>query len=320
MNFNHEITALEYLFIAFFLVLYMLYIGRTIWVAQALNTTARAVVVKFFLRTLYCGLLIASLLGPFFGETEGEIVAEGRDIFVMMDVSKSMDAADVAPSRLEKAKFELQRLVEVLPENRFGLIIFSSDAFLQVPLTFDASAFSLFLQALNTTQISASGTDVCQALNLAVAKHLNNTKAENKTKILLLITDGEDFGICDGRMLAQIRQYGMHLFIVGIGTQAGGKISVGNGFVKDEDGQTVVTRLKSTYLRELATITNGQYFEIGPKINTFADIQAAIGKIESRLIDSRKVVVSSNKYRYFLVAALILLVLDVLFTVTTFKV
>lgn len=320
MNFNYEITALEYFFIACFLVLYLFYIGRTIWVAQALDSTARAVVVKFFLRTFYCGLLVVSLLGPFFGESEGEIVAQGRDIFVMMDVSKSMDAADVSPSRLEKAKFELQRLVEVLPENRFGLIIFSSDAFLQVPLTFDVDAFNLFLQALNTSQISASGTDVCQALDLAVAKHLNNTKAENTTKILLLITDGEDFGNCDRRMLAKIRQYGMHLLIVGIGTQAGEKIKTGNGFVKDEDGKIVVTRLNSTYLRELAMTTNGQYFEIGVKINTMSDIQAAIGKIQGRLIDSRKVVVSSNKYRYFLLAALVLLLLDVLLTVTTFKI
>lgn len=320
MNFNYEITALEYSFVTCFLVLYLLYIGRTIWVAQALNSTARAVVVKFFLRTFYCGLLVVSLLGPFFGESEGEIVAQGRDIFVMMDVSKSMDAADVSPSRLEKAKFALQRLVEVLPENRFGLIIFSSDAFLQVPLTFDVDAFNLFLQALNTSQISASGTDVCQALDLAVAKHLNNTKAENTTKILLLITDGEDFGNCDRRMLAKIRQYGMHLLIVGIGTQTGEKIKTGNGFVKDEDGKAVITRLNSTYLRELAMTTNGQYFEIGAKINTMSDIQAAIGKIQGRLIDSRKVVVSSNKYRYFLLAALVLLLLDVLLTVTTFKI
>ena len=132
MNFNYEITALEYSFVTCFLVLYLLYIGRTIWVAQALNSTARAVVVKFFLRTFYCGLLVVSLLGPFFGESEGEIVAQGRDIFVMMDVSKSMDAADVSPSRLEKAKFELQRLVdEALGEHPDAVVFAGQLAFLR---------------------------------------------------------------------------------------------------------------------------------------------------------------------------------------------
>ena len=319
MNFNYELTIVEYLFIGSFLGLYLLYIGRTMWVARQLNTTARAVVVKFFLRTLYFGLLIVSVLGPFFGEPEREIMAEGKDIFVLVDVSKSMNANDVAPSRIEKVKFELQRLAAALSENRFGLIIFSSDAFLQLPLTFDLETFNLFSQSLNTSQTSNAGTDVCSAVELAVKKQLDNTKADNTTNILLLFTDGEDFGTCDRRLLAKIRQYGMHLFIVGIGTQTGGRIPEGNGFLKDENGQTVLTRLNGSYLRELATATNGNYFEINAQTNAMPELLTDINSVEGRLIDSRKVAVSSNKYRYFLVIALALLLLDVLITVTTFK-
>ena len=320
MNFNYELTIVEYLFIGLFLGLYLLYIGRTMWVARQLDTTARAVVVKFFLRTLYFGLLIVSVLGPFFGEPDRELIAEGKDIFVMVDVSKSMNANDVAPSRLEKIKFELQLLSTALSENRFGLIIFSSNAFLQLPLTFDLETFRLFSQSLNTSQTSNTGTDVCSAIELAVKKQLDNTKADNTTKILLLLTDGEDFGTCDRRLLAKIRQYGMHLFIVGVGTQRGSRIPEGNGFVKDENGETALTRLNSSYLRELVMATNGNYFEINAQTNAMPELLTAINSVEGRLINTRKVAVTSNKYRYFLVVALVLLLLDVLITVTTFRI
>ncbi|TAF22828.1 MAG: VWA domain-containing protein [Runella slithyformis] len=320
MNFNYELTQVEYLFIGLFILLYLLYIGRTLWVARALGLAARAVVLKFFLRSLYFGLLIVSVLGPFFGEMEGEIVSKGKDVFVMVDISKSMDATDVAPTRLEKTKFELQQLIATLSQNRFGLISFSSDAFLQVPLTFDMGALGLFVQSLSTAQTSSAGTDVCQALALAVEKQLTNTKADNTTKILLLLTDGEDFGTCDRRLLTKIRQYGMHLIIVGVGTQTGGTVKVGPNLLKDEDGQVVITRLNGTYLRELAIATNGQYFEMSPKTSVLSNIRAAIDTVQGRLIDSRKVTVNSNKYRYFLVVALVLLLLDVLATVTTFQI
>ncbi|TAE89852.1 MAG: VWA domain-containing protein [Runella slithyformis] len=187
-------------------------------------------------------------------------------------------------------------------------------------LTMDMGALGLFVQSLSTAQTSSAGTDVCQALALAVEKQLTNTKADNTTKILLLLTDGEDFGTCDRRLLTKIRQYGMHLIIVGVGTQTGGTVKVGPNLLKDEDGQVVITRLNGTYLRELAIATNGQYFEMSPKTSVLSNIRAAIDTVQGRLIDSRKVTVNSNKYRYFLVVALVLLLLDVLATVTTFQI
>lgn len=319
MNFNYELTLVEYIFIGIFLLFYGLYIGRTILVARALGTTARAVVIKFFLRTTYFSLMIVALLGPFFGEPERDIIAEGKDIMVLVDVSKSMDATDVQPSRLEKVKFELQRLIASLQENRFGLIIFSSSAFLQVPLTFDLNAFELFTQSLNTSQVSSTGTDICSALDLSLDKLIKNHTV-NTSKIILLLTDGENFGTCERKTLASIRQFDLKLMIIGIGTNGGGRIRQNAGWVKDESGQIVTTRLNSKYLRELAGATNGKYFEINNQANAIAEVVNAINSVENRLIDSRKVAVISNKYRYFLMAALVLIALDVLVTVSSFQI
>lgn len=319
MNFNYELTLVEYIFIVVFLLLYVFYIGRTYLVAKALRTTAWAVVIKFFLRSTYFALLIAGLLGPFFGEPERDIIAEGKDVMVLVDVSKSMDATDVQPSRLEKVKFELQRLITSLPENRFGLIVFSSSSFLQVPLTFDLSAFELFTQSLNTGLVSSPGTDICSALDLSLEK-LTQNRSTNTSKIILLLTDGENFGACERKTLTTLRKFDLKLMIVGIGTNGGGRIKQNGDWVRNDNGEIVTTRLNSNYLRDLAKTANGKYFEINNQTNAIADVVNAINSVENRLIDSRKVAVVSNKYRYFLMAALVLIALDVLVTVSTFQV
>ena len=319
MNFNYELTLVEYVFIAAFLILYSVYIGRTLYVAKALGSTARGVVIKFFLRTIYIALMIIALLGPFFGEPERDIIAEGKDIMVMVDVSKSMDASDVQPSRLEKVKFEVQRLSTSLNGNRFGLMVFSSSPFLQAPLTFDLNAFYLFTQTLNTSLVSYTGTDICSTLDLGVEK-LTQNRSANTSKILLLFTDGENFGACERKTFSDIKKFDLKLIIVGVGTTNGGRIKDGSNWVKDENGQIVITHLNNAYLGDLAKSTNGNYFEISGQQNAIVDVIEAINSVENRLIDSRKVAVVSNKYRYFLMVALVLIALDILVTVSTFQV
>jgi Ca-activated chloride channel family protein len=288
-------------------------------VAKALGSTARGVVIKFFLRTIYIALMIIALLGPFFGEPERDIIAEGKDIMVMVDVSKSMDASDVQPSRLEKVKFEVQRLSTSLNGNRFGLMVFSSSPFLQAPLTFDLNAFNLFTQTLNTSLVSNTGTDICSALDLGVEK-LTQNRSANTSKILLLFTDGENFGACERKTFSDIKKFDLKLIIVGVGTTNGGRIKDGSNWVKDENGQIVITHLNNAYLGDLAKSTNGNYFEISGQQNAIVDVIEAINSVENRLIDSRKVAVVSNKYRYFLMVALVLIALDILVTVSTFQV
>lgn len=319
MNFNYQFTAVEYLFIALFLLLYGVYIARVIWVARQLRVTARVIWIKFFFRTIYFALLIICLLGPFFGEPERDIIAEGKDIMVLVDVSKSMKSTDVQPSRFEKVKFELNRLVTSLPNNRFGMIVFSSSAFLQVPLTFDTEAFNLFIQALSLEQINSGGTNICAAIDMATQKLLYK-RDSNNSKIILLFTDGENFGTCERKTLSLIRQFDIHFLAVGVGTLTGGRIKDQQDWVRNDEGEIVVTKLNANYLRNLTMATNGHYFEINNQANSIADIIKNINEVENKLIDSRKVKIVSNKYRYFLAVALLMMIVDALSVITTFKI
>ena len=128
MNLISEFSKTEQWFLAIFLILYLVYLGRIFWVARRLDTTARSSILKFILRSFYFGLMILALLNPSFGEMKGTIKAQGKDIFILIDVSKSMDATDIQPSRIEKAKFEINRFVNKFSDDRIGLIIFSEDA------------------------------------------------------------------------------------------------------------------------------------------------------------------------------------------------
>jgi Ca-activated chloride channel family protein len=278
------------------------------------------VVVKFFLRAIYFVLLVVSIVGPFFGEPEREGMSEGKDVFFLVDISASMDVQDVQPSRLEKTKFELKNLVSTLQGNRYGLIVFSSEAFVQVPLTFDINAFDLFLETLNTNQTSSGGTDICSAINLAVQKETADNNPKRTTKVLVLLTDGEDFGTCDDDNLTKLRQYGITLIVVGVGSAKGGPVKKGNEWLRDDNKEPVVSRLNASYLKNLCQKTKSQYIEINGTDDGFGKVAEAIDTVPNSLIDGRKVLVTSNRYQYFLVLALILIVFDVLVTITTFEI
>jgi Ca-activated chloride channel homolog len=319
MNYNYELSTLEYWFIGVFLGLYAAYLGRTFWVAHGLHTPARAVVVKFFLRVIYLTLLIVSLMGPSFGESKRDIKATGKDIYVLIDVSRSMDTPDVPPSRIDKVKFELSKIVSELSDSRFGLIGFSTEAFVQAPLTYDYSAFNVFLETLSSEQTSGKGTNICTAVELATQKLLT-TKHSSSSKIILLFTDGEDFGICENKTLATLRLYGIQLIAVGVGTTRGGRIKTPSGWVLDQDNQIVISKLDATYLQKITQRANGTYFEINGKSNTTARISDYLKGLENTSIETRQVIVKSNKYRYVLFVALLLIIFDVLVTITTFKI
>ena len=140
----------EVLFIVLFVVFYLFYILRVLRTARQLHTSYGKLFTKLVLRTLYFTLFIVALLGPSFGETTREIRSVGKDIMVAVDLSESMNAHDIAPTRLEKVKFELKNIVEEFNADRIGLVIFSSEAFMQCPLTYDQNALFLFIETLHS--------------------------------------------------------------------------------------------------------------------------------------------------------------------------
>ncbi len=313
MNWSGTLGMLEWSFIAAFVLLYGLFIFRTISAARSLHSGYRRVFYKILLRTAFFGLLIVSLLGPSYGDSQREIKAIGKDIFICVDLSESMNAFDIQPSRLEKLKFELKEIVEEFSSDRIGLIMFSNEAYVQCPLTYDKSALNLFLETLNTRLVPNTGTDFGPPLELALEKinAEDESITRQKSKIIILISDGEDFGETTGVTAKKIEDAGIKLFTLGIGTAEGSKIMGSRGFKKDRTGKDVISRLNSTSLRKLASATNGKYFEINNQQNDVKKLINTIDEIEGELRDTRMADVSTNKYYLFLAIAIILFLLDV---------
>ncbi|QRR01163.1 vWA domain-containing protein [Dyadobacter sandarakinus] len=319
MNWNYPFATAEYFFIFFFVLAYTAYIVRTIRVARQLQTTARTLIIKLFLRSISFSLLIISLLGPSFGEAERDVQAKGKDIFLVVDLSKSMDAADVTPSRLEKVKFELSRFVENQRANRIGIIVFSNESFVHVPLTYDGEALGLFIQSLQTDLLARSGTNLCGAAQLAYDNLMGTADPEGRSRMMIFFTDGETDSECSHALFNNIRRFGIGVYLVAVGTRVGISIQQNGKPMMDENDKLVISKVNDAYLRKMAETVNGSFFELNNSRNDIPQLISAVDSAEGTLVDSRTITVVSNKYYYFLGAALVLIALDVLITIGTFR-
>ncbi|WP_420583222.1 vWA domain-containing protein [Reichenbachiella sp.] len=319
MVWSGEIGSLELFFIILFGFFYVLYIFRTVRAAKALGTSYRRVFYKVTLRAAYFALFLVALLGPSFGESTKEIKSIGKDIFIAIDLSESMNAFDIQPTRLEKIKFELKEIVDAFSSDRIGLIMFSNEAYVQCPLTYDKSALNLFIETLNTNLVPNTGTDFGPPLKMALDKISvdKETVTRQKSKIIILISDGEDFGENTASIAKSIEKEGIKLFTLGIGTAKGSKIMTQRGFKKDNKGQDVLSKLNPVSLKKIASATSGKYFEINATQNDVEKLINTIGDIEGELRDSKTMDVSANKYYYFLALALVLVCIDAVIKVRT---
>jgi Ca-activated chloride channel homolog len=318
-----DLGITEIIFVVVFGLLYALFIFRVVRIGRALNTSYSNIFIKVFLRSAYFLLFIIALLGPSFGGSKKEIKSVGKDIMICVDLSKSMDAFDIQPTRLEKVKFEMKRIVEAFSSDRVGVIIFSSDAFMQCPLTYDQNALNLFIESLSTRLVPNTGTEFWPPLKMALKKLEEDTDApssQTKSKIIIMISDGEDFGEDTEDILDDIENSNIKLFTLGIGTEKGGNIYAGSGLKRDRRGNIVTTRLNSESLRQIARKTGGQYFEINESRNDVARLINTIGQIEGELRGTRFVDVTANKYFYFLLAAALLFLLDILLNIRTIRI
>jgi len=321
MNWFYSLNTFEYISIGVFGIGYILYAFRIIRIGKFMGTRQGTIVPKFILRTAAFGLLLIALLGPSFGSDSKEVKSIGKDIMIAVDLSQSMNAVDIQPSRLEKVKYELTNIVDEFNSDRIGLIIFSSEAFVQCPLTYDQSALNLFIETLNSKLVPNTGTDFGPALSLALNKlETDESKVDEKAKIIILISDGEDFGDKTSQVRQEIRDRGIKLFTLGVGTTRGSKIQTADGFKKDRQGHDVISKLNQKSLKELAARTGGKYFEINQHQNDVARLINTINDVEGQLRDARTIDVSANKYIYFLLAALVLLVIDMLTTMKTIRI
>jgi Ca-activated chloride channel family protein len=316
MNWNKEFGTYEWLLIGLFFLAYLIYTVRFVRVQRQVSGRPSVFAFKFLLRSAIFALFLAAWLGPSFGQAQREIKAIGKDIFICVDLSTSMNAEDVQPSRLEKVKFELLDMIDAFSSDRVGLIIFGQEAFMQCPLTYDGSALSIFTETLHTGLVPNGGTDFAPPLKLAQEKLLDEAEGagSNSSRLVILISDGEDFGEEAQEIARDYRQNGIKLMTLGVGTEQGGRIKEGRRYKRDRQGQEVVTRLESGSLQKLAKTARGQYFEINDRVNDTQRLINSVNALEGQFQESKLVDVSNNKFYYFLAAALILLVIDSLFT------
>jgi len=312
----------EIILVLVFFTFYTVYILKIVRIGRLLKTPFQSIYLKLFLRTIIFALLIVAFLGPSFGDSKKEIKSVGKDIMICVDLSKSMDAFDVQPTRLEKVKFELRKVAEAFNSDRIGIIIFSSEAFMQCPLTYDQNALNLFIETMNSGLVPASGTDFGPPLRMALSKisDQDGPSTQQKSKVIILISDGEDFGEETTEIAKEIEDKDIKLFTLGVGTDKGSQIYAGRSYKTDRQGNAVVTKLNSNSMRSLASKTGGQYFEINESRNDVSRMINTISHIEGELRDARFVDVTANRYFYFLLAALILLSLDVLLNVKTVRI
>ena len=316
MNFQEDIGIFELSLVSLFFMFYFLYLVRIYKINQQIKVNLKAVFIKFILRVTFFTLLIISLLGPNFGIKEEKVEVVGKDIMIAVDLSESMNSNDIQPSRIEKVKFEIKKIVDEFSGDRIGIIMFSGEAFVQCPLTYDKNALNLFVETLNTGLVPNSGTDFGPPLELGLSKLQDENSGDNdfKSKIIILFSDGEDFGEDTDQSIEKIKENSLKLFSVGIGTDEGSKIldDFGN-FKKDNEGNDVITKLNSSSLRETADKTGGKYYEISKNKNEINQMITEIKNIKGDIIDQQTSNISENKYFYFLLSALVLVAIDFIF-------
>lgn len=301
-----------------FSLLYFIYLFRFWRINRKLKVQKRRLLLKLSLRTIYFVLFLIAFAGPSIGGGMKEIKQEGKDIFIAIDLSQSMNAEDISPSRLQRVQLELKRLVKNFSSDRIGIIIFASEAFIQCPLTFDQNVLQLHIDGLHTNLVPHYGTDIAAPLALAQQKFLQEESAEPKSKSIILISDGEDFGENLGEILAELNENGIRVFSLGVGTETGSTVPQGNSIIIDKrTGTPAITRLDPSNLKALSTRTDGQYFELSDKAMEIPDLIAAIERVEGTVMGSRMVEASANKYFYFLLAGLSLALLDLILPVRT---
>jgi Ca-activated chloride channel homolog len=239
------------------------------------------------------------------------VTRKGLDIMVVMDVSKSMLAADLAPSRLERARQLVTRLMARMPDNRIGIVLFAGRAYLQMPLTTDHGAARMYIQQASPEVVPTQGTVIGQALKVAGTSF--NSK-ERKFKSIVLISDGEDHDEEAIQVAKSMAENGVMINAVGIGSAEGSVIidPETGASKKDEQGNTVITRLNEALLQEIAKASNGEYIRLEDTDAAVQLIMDKLNTIDQRSIRDAAYINYKSFFQWFIAAALLLLVLELL--------
>ena len=257
------------------------------------------------LRLLALCLIGLALIGPKMGRKLTEVKRKGIDIIIAFDTSISMNAEDVKPSRLMRAKYETGKFINLLRGDRVGLVAFAGISYLQCPLTLDYSAAKLFLDVIDTGVIGTQGTAIADALETA----LNAFKSkEKKHKVIIVISDGEDHEGDLNSVMERVKNEGTIIYSVGVGSLTGSTIPMVNAksgefeYKRDRANRVVTTALQESTLREIASLSGGKYYNLGADADVFTKIYNEILQMEQKDIRSHEY--SDYQERYQLILAL----------------
>lgn len=270
-------------------------------------------VLKVILVLLGLLFLIIGLVNPKIGTKMETVKREGIDIIFAVDVSKSMLAEDVAPNRLEKSKQLVSQIINNLGNDRIGIIAYSGSAFPVLPITTDYGVAKMFLQSMNPGMISAQGTSIDQAINLAVTFV---DKKDKTNKLLIIITDGEDHSDSAQDAAEEAKKVGLKIITIGVGTEKGSAIplkrnGIVESFQRNLEGEVVITKRNSDVLKTIAKSANGGYIDGNSTKAVIDYVKNALDNIQKTEFESTEMADFKSQFQWFLGFGFFLLFLDV---------
>ena len=270
-------------------------------------------VLKLVVMLLALTCLIIGLVNPKMGTKLETVKREGIDIVFAIDVSKSMLAEDVAPSRLEKSKQLVSQIINNLGSDRIGIVAYSGSAFPVLPITTDYSVAKMFLQSMNPGMISSQGTSIDQAINLATTFI---DKKDKTNKLLIIISDGEDHSQSSLDAAEEAKKLGLKIITIGVGNEKGGPIplkrnGIVQSFQRDQNDEVVITKRNPEVLKEIAKATGGGYVDGNSTKAVLDYVKNALDNIQRTEFESTQMADFKSQFQWFLGFGFFLLFLDV---------
>ena len=271
---------------------------------------------KFILYLFAFTFLIIGIVNPQVGTRLEEVKRKGADLMICLDVSNSMKAEDLAPNRLEKAKQSISKLIDKLDGDRLGVIVFGGEAYVQLPITTDYSAAKMFLESINTDMIPTQGTAIGKAIDMAMESF---GKDEGKNKAIVIITDGENHEDDAIKAAEDAAEKGITIHTIGMGSAEGAPIplykgNVREGFRKDKEGNTIVTKLDEKMLQEISAAGNGIYVRASNSDTGLNNVLEALDKLEKKQFDSKMYSDYEDRFQWFIAVAFLLLLIETFLT------
>ncbi len=270
-------------------------------------------ILKLVVLCLAFASLTIALVNPKVGTKLETVKREGVDIVFAVDVSKSMLAEDIAPSRIEKSKQLVTQIINNLASDRVGIIAYAGKAFPQLPITTDYAAAKMFLQSMNTDMLSSQGTAIDEAIKLAKTYYDDE---DQTNRVLIIISDGEDHNNIASAIAEEASDEGIKIFTIGVGSAKGAPIPIKrNGIIlnykKDSSGETVITKLNEEVLIKIAEEANGQYINGKSTSDVVETIREILNKMDKKEFEAKQFAEYKDQFQWFLALGIFFLCIDI---------